>query len=34
MNGLDWYDYGARHYDGARGQFTTIDPMAEKYYGN
>jgi len=31
MNGLDWYDYGARHMDGFR--FTTIDPMAEKYYG-
>lgn len=32
MHGLDWYDYGARHYDAARGQFTTMDPMAEKYY--
>ena len=31
MNGLDWYDYGARYMDGIR--FTTIDPMAEKYYG-
>ena len=31
MNGLDWYDYGARHMDGIR--FTTMDPMAEKYYG-
>ena len=30
MNGLDWYDYGARYMDGIR--FTTIDPMAEKYY--
>lgn len=30
MNGLDWYYYGARHMDGIR--FTTIDPMAEKYY--
>lgn len=30
MNGLDWYDYGARHMNGIR--FTTIDPMAEKYY--
>ena len=32
MHGLDWYDYGARHYDGARGQFTTIDPLTEKDY--
>ena len=31
MNGLNWYDYGARYMDGIR--FTTIDPMAEKYYG-
>ena len=30
MHGLDWYDYGARHMDGMR--FTTIDPLAEKYY--
>ena len=28
--GLDWYDYGARHMDCMR--FTTMDPMAEKYY--
>ena len=32
MHGLDWYDYGARHMDGARGQFTTKDPLCEKYY--
>ena len=33
MFGLDWYDYGARHYDGVRAQFTTFDPLAEKDYG-
>ncbi len=27
---LNWYDYSARHYDGMR--FTTVDPLAEKYY--
>ncbi len=32
MHGLDWYDYGARHMDRARGQFTTMDPLAVKYY--
>jgi RHS repeat-associated core domain len=28
--GLNWYDYSARQYDGIR--FTTVDPLAEKYY--
>jgi len=31
-NGLDLYDYSARYMDAALGQFTTVDPMAEKYY--
>lgn len=29
-HGLNWHDYGARHKDDWR--FTTVDPMAEKYY--
>lgn len=32
MHGLDLYDYGARHYDATIGQFTTMDPLCEKYY--
>ncbi len=32
INGLDWYDYGARHMSPDVARFTTIDPMAEKYY--
>jgi len=31
-HGIDWYDYGARHMSPDAGRFTTIDPMAEKYY--
>ena len=30
--GLNWYDYGASHYDAALGRFTTNDRFAEKYY--
>ena len=32
MHGLDWYDFGARPYDGVVGGFLTIDPLCEKYY--
>ena len=33
MLGLDWFDYGARHYDGALTTWGTVDPLCEKYYG-
>jgi RHS repeat-associated protein len=32
MYGLNWYDFEARQYDGIVPRFTTMDPLAEKYY--
>lgn len=31
-NGLNLYDYDARQMEAALGRFTSVDPMAEKYY--
>ena len=31
-NGLNWYDYGACHYDTALGRFVAVDPLAEQDY--
>jgi len=32
MHGLNWQDFGARWLDNARMQWTSMDPLAEKYY--
>jgi RHS repeat-associated protein len=32
MLDMNWYDYSARFFDPAMARFTTMDPLAEKYY--
>jgi len=32
MHGLNLYDYSARYMEPALGRYTTVDPLAEKYY--
>ncbi len=32
MHGLNMYDYSAMYYEPGIGRFTTVHPLAEKYY--